>query len=114
MSKKDVILFNEKIAISNIPLKAYEYVVSGRSAIEWIIERYAIKKDKDSGIENNPNLCVCTNGALSGLKGGKYALHLLLSIIAMSVKSVELIDKISELSIEDTNKGRAKGQKKAT
>lgn len=100
--KKDLILFNEKIAISNIPLKAYEYVVNGRSAIEWIMERYAIKKDKDSGIENNPNLYECTNGALSGLKGGKYALHLLLSVIAMSVKSVELIEKISELSIENT------------
>lgn len=99
--KKDVILFNEKIAISNIPLKAYEYVVNGRSAIEWVMERYATKKDKDSGIENNPNLYECTNGALSGLKGGKYALHLLLSVIDMSVKSVKLIEKISELSIEN-------------
>lgn len=99
--KKDVILFNEKIAISNIPLKAYKYVVNGRSAIEWVMERYATKKDKDSGIENNPNLYECTNGALSGLKGGKYALHLLLSVIAMSEKSVDLIKKISELSIEN-------------
>jgi predicted helicase len=38
-------------------LEAYEYVVNGKSAIEWIMERYAVTVDKDSGIKNNPNDC---------------------------------------------------------
>lgn len=38
-----------------IPLEAYEYVVNGKPAIEWIIERYQVTRDKDSGIENDPN-----------------------------------------------------------
>jgi predicted helicase len=32
--QKDTILYNRKIAISNIPARAYEYVVNGKSAIE--------------------------------------------------------------------------------
>lgn len=37
--QKDTILYNSKITVSNIPAKAYEYVVNGKSAIEWIMER---------------------------------------------------------------------------
>ena len=99
--KKDTIIFNDKIAIVNIPPKAYEFVVNGRSAIEWIIERYQVKTDKDSGIENNPNYYESENGALSGLKGGKYALALLLSVIEMSVRSVELLEKLAEFRLDE-------------
>ena len=49
------IIFNSDITISNIPKKAYEYVVNGRSAIEWIIDQYQVKTDKKSGITDDPN-----------------------------------------------------------
>jgi predicted helicase len=53
--RKDTIIYNSKIVVEHIPLKAYEYVVNGKSAIEWIMERYAITTHKESGITNNPN-----------------------------------------------------------
>jgi predicted helicase len=53
--KKGEIVYNSYITISNIPPKAYEYVVNGKSAIEWVMERYAVTTHKKSGIENNPN-----------------------------------------------------------
>lgn len=99
--KKDTIIFNDKIAVVNVPLKAYEYVVNGRSGIEWIMERYQVKTDKDSGLINDPNLYECENGALKGLKGGKYALALLLSVIQMSVLSVELLEKLAKYSLDE-------------
>ena len=49
-SDKSVIYYNNSITITGIPAKAYEYVVNGKSAIEWIMERYAITTDKKSGI----------------------------------------------------------------
>lgn len=52
---KSRIIYNQQITIENIPLVAYDYVVNGKSAIEWIMERYAITTHKDSGITNNPN-----------------------------------------------------------
>ena len=48
------IIFNSDITISNIPEKAYEYVVNGRSAIEWIMDQYQVKTDKKSGITDDP------------------------------------------------------------
>jgi len=53
--QKDTIHYNSAITISNIPLEAYEYVVNGKSAIEWIMERYQITTHKESQITNDPN-----------------------------------------------------------
>ncbi|MGL2661289.1 type ISP restriction/modification enzyme [Helicobacter pylori] len=86
MTKKgDSIIYNQNIAITKIPQKAFDYVVNGKSAIDWVIERYSITKDKDSLIENNPN----------HYAGGKYVFELLCRVIKLSEKSVDLIEKIS-------------------
>lgn len=91
MTKKgDCILYNQNIAITKIPQKAFEYVVNGKSAIDWVIERYQKTMDKDSLIENNPN----------DYAGGQYVFELLCRVITLSVKSVDLIEKISEKRFE--------------
>ena len=48
---KDTIIYNSKINISNIPTKVYQYVVNGKSAIEWIMERYQISLHEESDIK---------------------------------------------------------------
>ncbi|GAA7389803.1 hypothetical protein BD0138_07230 [Helicobacter pylori] len=91
MTKKgDRIIYNKNIAITKISKKAFEYVVNGRSAIDWVIERYQKTMDKESLIENNPN----------DYAGGKYVFELLCRVIKLSEKSVDLIEKISEKRFE--------------
>ncbi|BAW57872.1 DEAD/DEAH box helicase [Helicobacter pylori] len=91
MTKKgDRIHYNNHIAITKIPKKAFEYVVNGKSAIDWVIERYKKTTDKDSKIKNNPN----------DYAGGKYVFELLCRVIKLSEKSVDLIEKISEKRFE--------------
>ncbi|MBM0608010.1 DEAD/DEAH box helicase [Helicobacter pylori] len=91
MTKKgDRILYNQNITITEIPKKAFDYVVNGKSAIDWVIERYKKTMDKDSLIENNPN----------DYAGGKYVFELLCRVIKLSEKSVDLIEKISENRFE--------------
>ncbi|WRB39691.1 DEAD/DEAH box helicase [Helicobacter pylori] len=83
--KGDCIIYNQNITITKIPQKAFEYVVNGKSAIDWVIKRYQKTTDKDSLIENNPN----------DYAGGKYVFELLCRVIKLSEKSVDLIEKIS-------------------
>ncbi|RVY66014.1 restriction endonuclease [Helicobacter pylori] len=91
MTKKgDSILYNHHITITKIPKKAFDYVINGKSAIDWVIERYQKTTDKDSLIENNPN----------HYAGGKYVFELLCRVIKLSEKSVDLIEKISEKRFE--------------
>lgn len=88
---KDTIIYNSSITIKNIPLEAYDYQVNGKSAIEWIMERYAVTTNKDSGITNDPNLwCDEHNDP-------KYILNLLLSIITLSLKTNELVKKLPKV-----------------
>ncbi|GAA8575421.1 hypothetical protein oki143_13350 [Helicobacter pylori] len=86
----DRINYNKNIAITKIPKKAFDYVVNGKSAIDWVIERYQKTTDKDSLIENNPN----------DYAGGQYVFELLCRVIKLSEKSVDLIEKISEKRFE--------------
>ncbi len=91
MTKKgDRIHYNKNIAITKIPKKAFDYVVNGKSAIDWVIERYQKTMDKESLIENNPN----------DYAGGKYVFELLCRVIKLSEKSVDLIEKISKKRFE--------------
>lgn len=92
--QKDTILYNSKIAVSNIPAEAYEYVVNGKSAIEWIMERYAITTHKDSGIVNDPNDWCKEVG------NPRYIFDLLLSVINVSVQTVEIVNSLPKINFE--------------
>ena len=91
---KSIIIYNGNITIENIPAKAYEYVVNGKSAIEWIVERYCVSRDKKSLIMNDANDW--------GREHGKprYILDLLLSVINISVQTVDIVSKLPKLKFE--------------
>jgi len=93
--QKDTIIYNSRITIINIPEVAYEYVVNGKSAIEWIMERYKISEQDESGITNNPNDWSAEN------KKPRYILDLLLSVINVSIKTVEIVKGLPEVKFEE-------------
>jgi len=92
--QKDTILYNGYITISDIPDKAYEYIVNGKSAIEWVMERYQVSTHKESGITNNPNDWAKEVG------NPRYILDLLLNVINVSVKTVGIVEGLPELRFE--------------
>lgn len=94
---KSTIIYNNQITIENIPEKAHEYIVNGKSAIEWIIDRYQIKTDKASGIVNDPNDWAAEVG------NPRYILDLLLSVINVSVQTVDIVNDLPRLSFDDAN-----------
>ena len=67
-------------------------MVNGKPAIEWIIDQYQVKKDKKSGIVDDPN---------NFSDDPKYILNLLLSVITVSMRTLELIDELPEFEFEE-------------
>lgn len=92
--KKDTIIYNGKIRITNIPQEAYDYVVNGKSAIEWLMERYAVTIDKNSLIKNDPNDWGKEHG------NPRYILNLMLSVINVSVKTMQIVNLLPILTFE--------------
>lgn len=88
---KTTIFLNDKVKIKNIPLRAYEYVVNGKSAIEWVMERYQVKTDKDTHILND-----CNAWAREHNKP-RYILDLILSLVNVSLQTLEVIDGLPGL-----------------
>ncbi len=92
---KRIIHYNAGIAIEDIPLEAYDYVVNGKSAIEWIMERYAVTVNKDSQIRNDPNDWATEHN------DKKYIFNLLLRIITVSLETMKIINALPKLKFEE-------------
>ena len=92
---KSVIHYNDGITITKVPAEAYEYVVNGKSAVEWVMERYAVTTDKKSQITNDPNDWAREHG------DDKYIFNLLLCVITVSVKTVEIVKGLPKLKFEE-------------
>lgn len=90
-NQKDI---NNDITIKNIPLEVYNYLINGRSPVEWIMERYQIKIDKASGIENNPNDWATEHNQ------PRYILDLLLSVMTVSLKTQEIVNSLPDVKFE--------------
>ncbi|WP_225420353.1 type ISP restriction/modification enzyme [Lapidilactobacillus bayanensis] len=87
-----VIKFNSDITIANIPERAYDYVVNGRSAIEWIMDQYQVKTDKASQITDDPN---------EYSDDPQYIYKLLLRIITVSLETLDLVSQLPKFEVAE-------------
>jgi predicted helicase len=94
---KTTVIYNERITIRDIPLEAYEYVVNGKPALEWVMERQAVTTDKDSGIVNDANLW-----ATETMANAQYPLELFLRVITVSLETMKIVNGLPKLDIAGT------------
>ena len=91
---KDTIIYNSSITIREIPLEAYEYVINGQSALEWIMDRQGISTHKESGIVNDAN-----DWAIETMGDAKYPLELFLRVITVSLETMKIVKTLPKLDI---------------
>ena len=94
INKEDnsTIRYNSYITISNIPMEAYEYVLNGKSAIEWILDRYQVKIDAKTGIKNDPNDWAKEHDQ------PRYILDLILRVITVSLETMKIVKSLPRLT----------------
>ncbi|WP_426166325.1 DEAD/DEAH box helicase [Polaromonas sp. DSP2-3-2b2] len=91
---KTRVVYNHKITMSGIPLEAYDYVVNGKPALEWVMERQAVTTHKDSGIVNDANLW-----ATETIGDASYPLKLFQRVITVSLETMKLVRALPRLDI---------------
>ena len=91
---KTRVVYNHKITMSGIPLEAYDYVVNGKPALEWVMERQAVTTHKDSGIVNDANLW-----ATETMGDASYPLKLFQRVITVSLETMKLVRALPRLDI---------------
>lgn len=82
--------------IPDIPLEAYEYVVNGKPALDWVVERQAVTTNKASGIVNDAN-----DWAIETMNNPKYPLELFLRVITVSLETMKIVRSLPALDIDE-------------
>ena len=88
------IIYNDHITLRGIPPEAYDYVVNGKPALDWVVERQAVTTDKASGIVNDAN-----DWAIHTMHNPKYPLELVQRIITVSLETMKIVRNLPELDI---------------
>jgi predicted helicase len=88
------VIYNSKITVTGIPPEAYEYVVNGKPAIDWVIERQCVKVEKASGIVSDAN-----EWAIETMNNPRYPLELLLRVVAVSLDTLKIVNALPRLSL---------------
>ncbi len=90
---KTAIIYNDDVTVWNIPLEAYEYIVNGKPAIEWIMERYAVTTHKESTLVNDPNhWCAEHNQP-------RYIIDLLKRIVTLSIETMKVVKNLPSMGL---------------
>jgi predicted helicase len=91
---RTVLVYNDHITLQGIPLEAYEYVVNGKPALDWVVERQCVKTDKDSGIVNDANAW-----ATETMENPKYPLELFMRVITVSLETLKIVKGLPAMDI---------------
>jgi predicted helicase len=95
-SDKTRIIYNAHLTLAGIPPEALEYVVNGKPAIEWVMERYQVTVDKDSGILNDPNAWAEEHA------NPRYIVDLVKRVVRASVETVRIVQQLPRLTSSPT------------
>lgn len=91
---KTRIRYNEYLDILGIPPEVQQYTLGGRSALDWIIDRYQLRTDGVSGHTNDPNEWAKSEG------NPKYIFDLIGRIVAVSLETNRIVDSLPDLGLK--------------
>ncbi|MBI3479259.1 MAG: DEAD/DEAH box helicase [Nitrosomonadales bacterium] len=86
--------YNDKITLTGIPLEAYDYIVNGKPALDWVVERQCVKIDKDSGIVNDAN-----DWAVETMSNPRYPLELFMRVVTVGLETMKIVNSLPKLDI---------------
>lgn len=86
--------YNDRITLTGIPLEAYDYVVNGKPALDWVVERLGVKTDKDSGIVNDAN-----DWAVETMGIPRYPLELFQRVVTVSLETMRIVRGLPTLEL---------------
>lgn len=84
------LVYNKQVTISGIPAEADEYMLGSRSAVAWLIDRYQVKKDKASGIVNDPN------DWADEVDNPRYIVDLIGKVTRVAMETVRIVDDLED------------------
>ena len=92
---RSTVIYNAHITIRDVPEAAWEYVVNGKPALSWVMERQCVRTDKASGIVSDAN-----RYAIETVGDPRYPLYLFLRVVTVSLETMKIVHTLPELTME--------------
>ncbi|MBN9103605.1 MAG: DEAD/DEAH box helicase [Propionibacteriaceae bacterium] len=92
-SSKKALIYNREVTLGDAPAEAHRYMLGSRSALDWLVDRYQVKTDKDSGIVNDPNDWCREHG------DPRYIVDLVKRVTRVSVETMRIVDSLPSLPL---------------
>jgi predicted helicase len=86
--------YNDRITVTGIPLEAYDYVVNGKPALDWVVERQGVRTDPASGIVNDAN-----DWAVETMGNPRYPLELFQRVVTVSIETMKIVGALPKLKL---------------
>ncbi|WP_288431763.1 type ISP restriction/modification enzyme [uncultured Stenotrophomonas sp.] len=96
VNDRSTVIYNGKITLTGIPEAAWDYVVNGKPALDWVMERQAVRVDKASGIVNDAN-----DWATDTMGNPKYPLELFQRVVTVSLETQKIVAALPPLDIRE-------------
>jgi len=94
VNDRSIVIYNHRITLKGIPEAAWDYVVNGKAALDWVMERQAVRTDKASGIVNDAN-----DWAIETMGNPKYPLELFQRVVTVSLETQKIVNSLPSLDI---------------
>ena len=91
---KSTIIYNHRIIPNGISETARDYMVNGKVAFGWVMERQAVRSDKASGIVNDVNGCATETSG-----NPKHPLELFLRVAIVSLRTQDIVNGLPALNL---------------
>ena len=85
--EKTALIVNDRLRLAGIPAEAHAYQVNGRTPLEWLIDRYRIARDRESGIVNDPN---------AWFEDPRDLIAAIRRVVHLSVETARMVDSLPE------------------
>jgi predicted helicase len=85
------IIYNSFITLNGIPDETWDYMLSGKAALYWIVDRFRLTVDRESGIANDPN---------EYSDDRRYIIDLVKRVVTVSVRTLEIVRSLPTLSFD--------------
>ena len=86
---KTSLVYNNFLTITGIPIKAFDYRLGNRSALEWVIDQYRVKTHERTEIVNDPNRT----------DDPQYIVKLIGKVTTVSLETVDIVNELPALDL---------------
>ncbi len=87
--ERDAIRYNDFLTLAGVPPEVFDYRLGNRSALEWVIDQYRVRRDEHGSITSDPNRA----------DDEQYIVRLVGQVVTVSLETTKIVASLPPLAV---------------